>query len=119
MSLRFTIALCTTAAIVGLTGARTTMAQSDQQTASPGGGLEEIVVTARKREERVQTVPLAITAFSQADLQKDHVQQLRDLSQAVPSFSIPPPANAELPEMVLPLTVNLPELSIAPPSRRA
>jgi iron complex outermembrane receptor protein len=86
--LRFTITLCATAAIVGLAGTRTAAAQSDQQTASTGNGLEEIVVTARKREERVQTVPLAITAFSQADLQKDHVQQLRDLAQNVPSFSI-------------------------------
>jgi iron complex outermembrane receptor protein len=88
MSLRFTMALCATAAIVGLTGARSTWAQTDQPAASASDGLEEIVVTARKREERVQTVPIAITAFSQADLQKEHVQQLRDLSQAVPSFSI-------------------------------
>ena len=30
-------------------------------------GLEKVVVTARKREEDEQAVPISITAFSQAD----------------------------------------------------
>src|SRR5579884_1079616 len=33
----------------------------------------------------------------------------------VPSFSIPPPMNAELPEMLLFLSVNAPELRMPPP----
>ncbi len=89
MSTRFTLALCATAAIVGLTGARTTLAQSDQQTASAGGnGLEEIVVTARRKEERVQSVPIAITAFSQADIEKNHIQDVQDLARNVPSLAV-------------------------------
>ena len=62
--------------------------ETAQATASTSNGLEEIVVTARKKEERVQSVPLAITAFSQADLDKDHIEQLRDLAKDVPAFSI-------------------------------
>ncbi len=89
MSVRFTMALCATAAIVGLTGARTTMAQSDQQTASTAGnGMEEIVVTARRKEERVQSVPIAITAFSQADIEKNHIQDVQDLARNVPSLAV-------------------------------
>ncbi len=51
-------------------------------------GFEEIVVTARRREERVQTVPIAITAFSQADIEKKHIQQISDLARNVPSVNI-------------------------------
>jgi iron complex outermembrane receptor protein len=62
--------------------------QADQATAAAGGGMEEVIVTARRKEERLQTVPLAITAFTQADLEKKHVEELRDLSKAVPSFAV-------------------------------
>ena len=51
-------------------------------------GLEEVVVTARRREERVQTVPVAITAFSQKDLEEHHITQIRDLARAVPSLGV-------------------------------
>jgi iron complex outermembrane receptor protein len=67
---------------------RPAAAQSEHPAASAGSGLEEIVVTARRREERLQTVPLAITAFTQADIEKRHVEQLRDLSKVVPSLAI-------------------------------
>jgi len=90
MSSKLMMALCATAAIVGLTGARGAVAQqADQQTAAnAGGGLEEIVVTARRKEERLQSVPLAITAFSQADLDKQHIQEVRDLGRTVPSLAV-------------------------------
>src|SRR5450755_2259802 len=61
--------------------------QTDQPAASAGSGLEEIVVTARRREERVQSVPIAITAFSQADLEKKQIHEIHDLAQNVPSLS--------------------------------
>ena len=69
MSPRISLALCATAALVGLTaGAGYARAQTDQPAASTGnGGLEEIVVTARRKEERVQSIPLAITAASGVD----------------------------------------------------
>jgi iron complex outermembrane receptor protein len=84
------LALCATVGIVGLTGAHGAMAQTPAQaTAAPAdSGLEEIVVTARRKEERVQSVPLAITAFSQADLEKKHIQEVRDLGRTVPSLAI-------------------------------
>jgi len=69
-------------------GARQAAAQSDQPAADAAKGMEEIVVTARRREERLQTVPIAITAFTQAELEKKHVEELRDLSKVVPSLAI-------------------------------
>src|SRR5579859_4304223 len=61
---------------------------SDQPSAS--SGLEEIVVTARRRAERMQTVPVAITAFTQADIEKKGITEIADLSRNVPSLSVDP-----------------------------
>ena len=88
MPSKFVVALMATTAVVGLTRAPMAAAQTDQPAASAGSGLEEIVVTARRREERVQSVPIAITAFSQADIDKKQIRQIRDLSQNVPSLSM-------------------------------
>src|ERR1700753_1299540 len=56
------------------------------------GGLEKIVVTARKREEDEQVVPISITALSQADLDKLSVKTLEDLKYVSPSVYIAPTA---------------------------
>ena len=49
--------------------------------------LEEIVVTARKREEALQTVPLAITAFTSDDLAKRSAVGMSDIARLTPGFS--------------------------------
>jgi iron complex outermembrane recepter protein len=48
--------------------------------------LEEVTVTARKVEENLMTVPLAITALSAKDLEATNVKQLTDIAQITPSF---------------------------------
>ncbi len=48
--------------------------------------LEEIVVTARKTEERLQEVPLSITAFSSRDLTERGLNDLTDVSNFTPGF---------------------------------
>src|SRR5476651_733638 len=53
-------------------------------------GLEKVVVTARKRQEDEQVVPISITAFSQADLDKLNIKTLQDLTYATPSVYIAP-----------------------------
>jgi len=45
--------------------------------------LDEMLVTARKRAESVQSIPLAITAISGQDLERAGVEDLRDLTQLV------------------------------------
>jgi len=51
-----------------------------------GGQLEEITVTAQRREEKIQTVPLAITAFSAASLEARQVHETLDLVHYVPNM---------------------------------
>lgn len=53
----------------------------------PGGGLEDIVVTARKTEERLETVPFAISAFSAQNLQSQNIRSLSDLASISPGFN--------------------------------
>lgn len=49
--------------------------------------LEEVVVTARKREESLQDSPVAVSAFSAETLRESGVSTMRDLSTAVPGLS--------------------------------
>ena len=47
--------------------------------------VEEVVVTAQKRAEDVQTVPIAISAFSQEDLKAHQIDQFKDLQFNAPN----------------------------------
>jgi iron complex outermembrane recepter protein len=51
-------------------------------------GLEEIVVTARKREENLQDTPLSVVAFSAAALEARQVTSVADVGQFTPNLVI-------------------------------
>jgi outer membrane receptor protein involved in Fe transport len=55
---------------------------------NPGGQLEEIVVTAQKREQNLQDVPLAISAISAEKVEKLDIRDSRDLSGLAPNVTI-------------------------------
>ena len=50
--------------------------------------LDRIVVTARRRNEVLQQVPMSVTALDAADLQTRGAQDLGDLGAAVPNVTI-------------------------------
>ncbi|HEX5787760.1 MAG TPA: TonB-dependent receptor [Woeseiaceae bacterium] len=50
--------------------------------------IEEIIVTATKREESVQDIPVAVSAYSGAELEKAGVTDIRGLMQLSPSFML-------------------------------
>lgn len=50
--------------------------------------LEEVMVTAQKREQRLQEVPIAITALSSEALGKRGTVDLADIAQLVPSLNV-------------------------------
>ena len=52
--------------------------------------IEEVIVTARKREELMQEVPVAGTVFSAAELRNQSVQDLFDIQFQVPNLQITP-----------------------------
>lgn len=57
--------------------------------AADSGGLAEIVVTARKRAESMQQVPIAISAVAAAQLEQRDIQSVMDLTSIVPNFQAP------------------------------
>jgi outer membrane receptor protein involved in Fe transport len=52
------------------------------------GELDEIVVTASKREQTLQDVPVAVTVTSAATIQKASIQDVMDLATIVPSLRV-------------------------------
>ncbi|HYM43232.1 MAG TPA: TonB-dependent receptor [Steroidobacteraceae bacterium] len=55
--------------------------------ASASGGLTEIVITARKRSENLQDVPLSVDVFTQKDVQNLGIVEFNDYASKVPSIS--------------------------------
>ncbi len=60
------------------------------QVAEPAasGGLEEIIVTATKRAENLQDVPVSISALSAADLRSKGVFSTSDLNDSIPNLQV-------------------------------
>ncbi|RAK60257.1 hypothetical protein DJ021_10795 [Phenylobacterium hankyongense] len=54
--------------------------------ATPPNTIEELIVTAQKREESAQTVPIALTALSGESLERQGVVGFQDLGTQVPSL---------------------------------
>jgi iron complex outermembrane receptor protein len=71
--------LAAAAVVVALTGATTP---------SFAQGLEEVVVTAQRRETALQTTPIAISAYSGETLAEAKLFSAGDLAAAVPAFSL-------------------------------
>jgi iron complex outermembrane receptor protein len=67
-------------------------AEDESPAATPtderSGGLEEVVVTARKREEPLQIAPLSISAASGATLEQAQVTRIDDIAQFAPSLEV-------------------------------
>ncbi|TCS12169.1 TonB-dependent receptor [Caulobacter sp. BK020] len=64
--------------------------QSDAKPAAQQGGgnvLEELVVTAQKKEEALQDVPIAVSAFNQDSLEAQKIDGGPNLQQAIPNVT--------------------------------
>jgi len=78
------------AAVIALIGG---MSAADAQTApetaagSSGGGIETVVVTAQKRSENIQKVPIAISAFTQKELKAQQIAGGPDLIKEIPNLT--------------------------------
>jgi len=78
-------------AAMALTLASAARAQSSEPLSPPaeraeGTALEEIVVTAQKREERLQEVPVAVTALTAETLESSRVIEARQLTFITPGL---------------------------------
>jgi iron complex outermembrane receptor protein len=87
--------LVTVSAVSLLAGA------ASAQTATPAGAsssdamvIDELVVTAQKREENVQDVPIAITVVGGKQLERQQINTVTDLRRTAPSLEFAPPGQS-------------------------
>ena len=76
--------LCGTA--IALSGG-SAFAQSGGASESEGTGFGDIIVTARKRDETLQNVPVAVTAIGGAELADNLAQDLTKLAELAPQVA--------------------------------
>lgn len=69
---------------VAITGAAAAAADDVQRSSD---GLEEVVVTAQKRAERLQDVPVSVTAFSQDQMDLMGIQNIAGMQESTPNLS--------------------------------
>ncbi|MCB1733435.1 MAG: Plug domain-containing protein, partial [Halieaceae bacterium] len=57
-------------------------------TVAQSGMLEEVIVTAQKREQSLQDTPVAISAFDAAALEQQGISDVYDIGQFAPNVQI-------------------------------
>ncbi len=83
----YALVLCGTVSLLALGLPAQSRAQQGDQPAASATGLEEIVVTARRKDEKLQSVPIAITALSTEQVQQRSITNIESLGSAVPSLT--------------------------------
>lgn len=82
------VSVAVSLALAGKVGA----AEEVAGTEGSGLALTEIVVSAQRRDESVNKVPISMTALSQAALDDLHVENLSDLASIAPGLMLPHPS---------------------------
>jgi outer membrane receptor protein involved in Fe transport len=83
-------------ALFGWADAPVAAMAADASPADPGAsqGMEEIVVTANKREQKLSDVGLAVAVVGAEALRDQRISSLADIAQSVPGLSYTPSANS-------------------------
>ena len=79
------------ACVVVLGAALSAQAQQTPPPSTPtevSGALEEVVVTAERREENIQNVPIAVTAFSAETMQSRNLTDIHALGNLTPGVNL-------------------------------
>ncbi|MEM6485042.1 MAG: TonB-dependent receptor [Pseudomonadota bacterium] len=76
-----------TASLIATSLSSTAAQAQDGAQANPRS-LEEVIVTAQRREQSLLEVPMAVAAFSQSDLRQRGITALSDLQFAVPGMTM-------------------------------
>jgi iron complex outermembrane receptor protein len=75
-------------AVGGVAYGQTSAATPPADSATPpkNGALEEVTVTAQRRSQNLQNVPIAVTALSAKDIQQQQVNETADIPRLVPNM---------------------------------
>jgi iron complex outermembrane recepter protein len=75
-------------ALIGLAQVPLALAQEAGAAEEEQATLDQITVTAQKREEVLQDVPVVVTALSEQMLEENGVRDIKDLQQVVPGLTV-------------------------------
>src|ERR1700727_2655901 len=89
--------LFATGALVALAAGGAVAGESVETAASGAAELEEIVITAQKRPEKLQDVPVAAEVLSSQALANADIADLSDLNKLVPSVQLNGTINGRVP----------------------
>ncbi|ATZ73622.1 hypothetical protein CWC33_07885 [Idiomarina sp. X4] len=73
------------AAVATLLGSPMALAQQSEEAEVDEGKLERIEVTARRTNESLQEVPVAVSAFGEGDLERDGIEDITELQYKMPN----------------------------------
>jgi iron complex outermembrane recepter protein len=103
--------LVVTASVLSLSAA-VERVQAQQVAADEGVGLEEVVITAQKRTERLQDVPVSASILSPAALSNSNAGDISDLNNLVPSVDLVGTFNGRVPMGIRGITSNANEFTV-------
>ena len=78
------------AAMIAASGEAPAAPPPEPEAATSPNGLEDIVVTATRREEKLQRVPIAVTALSSEAVQVRQLNDVNSLQRSAPSLYVAP-----------------------------
>jgi iron complex outermembrane receptor protein len=73
------------AAVTTLLSSPMALAQQNEKTEAEDGKLERIEVTARRTNESLQEVPVAVSAFGEGELERDGIEDITELQYKMPN----------------------------------
>jgi len=88
------IGLVLVATVSIVCSAKATAAAPPGESSDAAAQLQEIVVTARRRDESIDKVPISITALSQRTMDDLSIKTVEDLATVVPGLAVIPPSAA-------------------------
>ena len=90
-----------TVGVVAVGLASSAMPASSQQSDQAPAALEEIVVTAQRREEKLNSVPISVSALSEAHLEQMGAKDIEGFAREVPGLSVQPATNGGAPAIAI------------------
>jgi len=85
--MRFSVSLLSTVSAAVVLIALPAAAQDAPSSGQDATRVDDIIVTAQRREQNIQDVPIAVTAFSPTQLEAASVEDTSDLVRATPSLT--------------------------------
>jgi iron complex outermembrane recepter protein len=105
--MRHTLLISTALVSLGLAAPALAQDAPDDQ-----GNTTDIVVTAQKRTEKLQDIPVSVSVLSNAAIQQSHVTDLSDINRVVPSVQIKGTFNGRVPYGMRGISTNANEGAI-------